>query len=94
MPDAVTIFILPPSVAELERRLRGRGTDSESVIRRRLDDAMSDMERWSEFDHVIFNDDLDRALADLEDVFAGHGERSSTSTPKLRAAVEEMLANS
>ncbi len=92
MPEAVTIFILPPSVVELERRLRGRGTDSNAVIERRLRDAMSDMGHWSEFDYVIFNDDLDRAVADLEDVFTGSGERSSTATPKLRSAVEAMLA--
>ncbi len=91
MPGAVTIFILPPSVEELERRLRSRGTDSDAVIERRLRDAFSDMLHWTEFDHVIFNDDLDRALADLEDVFDGHGERTSTATPKLRAAVEAML---
>ncbi len=93
MPEAVTIFILPPSVPELERRLRGRGTDSNEVIERRLRDAMSDMAHWTEFDYVIFNDDLDRAVADLEDVFAGSGERSSTATPKLRSAVETMLAD-
>lgn len=92
MPGAVSIFILPPSVRELERRLRGRGTDSDDVIERRLRDAVSDMSHWTEFDYVIFNDDLDRALADLEDVFAGRGDRSSTSTPKLRDAVERMLA--
>ncbi len=91
MPGAVSIFILPPSVTELERRLRSRGTDSNEVIERRLRDAMSDMSHWTEFDYVIFNDDLDRAVADLEDVFAGHGERSSTTTPKLRSAVETML---
>jgi len=91
MPEAVSIFILPPSVEELERRLRSRGTDAPDVIERRLRDAMSDMSHWSEFDYVVFNDDLDRARADLEDVLAGRGERSSTATPKLRAAVEEML---
>ena len=91
MPEAVSVFILPPSVEELERRLRGRGTDSAEVIERRLRDAMSDMAHWTEFDYVIFNDDLDRAVADLEDVFAGSAERSSTTTPKLRAAVEAML---
>ena len=56
MPECVSIFILPPSRQELERRLRGRGTDSDEVIARRLSDAASDMEHWTEFDYVIVND--------------------------------------
>ena len=66
MPECITIFILPPSVEELERRLRDRKTDSEEVIERRLRDAKSDMQRGDEFGHIIINDDLDRAVAELE----------------------------
>ncbi len=66
MPDCVTIFILPPSIEELERRLRDRGTESSGAIERRLRDAPGDMEHWEEFDHVITNDDLDKAIAELE----------------------------
>jgi guanylate kinase len=87
MPDCVTIFILPPSVEELERRLRDRRTDSPQVIERRLRDAVSDMSHWDEFDYVIINDDLDQAVADLEDILAGNGEASSTSNPALREQV-------
>ena len=64
-PGSHSIFILPPSVAELERRLRGRKTDSEAVIARRLKDARSDMTHWAEFEHVIVNDDFDAALERL-----------------------------
>lgn len=87
MPKSVTIFIFPPSIAELERRLRGRGTDSDEVIERRLSDARSDMSHWKDFDHVIINDDLEQAIAALEAVLDGHGEASSTENPELRAAV-------
>ena len=66
LPECRSIFILPPSRAELERRLRGRGTDAEDVIQRRLRDAASDMTHWSEFDYVVVNDDFDRALAELQ----------------------------
>jgi guanylate kinase len=66
MPECVTIFILPPSVEELERRLRDRRTDAPEVIERRLRDARSDMEHWEEFHHAIINDDLDEAVAELE----------------------------
>ena len=83
MPECVTIFILPPSVEELERRLRDRRTDSAEVIERRLRDALSDMSHWIEFDHVIINDDLNRAIADLEDVLDGNGEASATSNVAL-----------
>jgi guanylate kinase len=91
MPECVTIFILPPSVEELERRLRDRRTDSPEVIERRLRDALSDMSHWSEFDHVIINDDLNQAIADLEDILDGEGEASATSNMALRRAVERII---
>jgi guanylate kinase len=65
-PEAVCIFILPPSIAELERRLRGRGSDSEDVIARRIAGALNEMRHVGEFDFVIINKDLDVALADLQ----------------------------
>jgi guanylate kinase len=64
-PDAVTIFILPPSVAELERRLRGRGQDAEDVIQRRVAAALGEMRHVGEFDFAIINNDLQVALDDL-----------------------------
>jgi guanylate kinase len=91
MPECVTIFILPPSVEELERRLRDRRTDTPEVIERRLHDALSDMSHWDEFDHVIINDDLNQAISDLEDVLAGTGESSSTSNEALKRAVERII---
>ncbi|MEA5535429.1 guanylate kinase [Crocosphaera sp. XPORK-15E] len=65
-PDALRIFILPPSFAELERRLRGRGTDSEAAMMRRLDRAKQELEASQEFDKTIVNDDLETALKHLE----------------------------
>lgn len=91
MPECVSVFILPPSVDELERRLRDRRTDSPEVIARRLNDALSDMSHWDEFDYVIINDDLNRAIADLEAVLAGRGEASSTANPELQQAVARIL---
>ncbi len=64
-PKAVGVFILPPSVEELERRLRGRGTDSEDVISRRVLGARGEMRHVAEFDYVIINEDLPAALEDL-----------------------------
>lgn len=91
MPECVTIFILPPSVEELERRLRDRRTDAPEVIERRLRDALSDMSHWDEFDHVIINDDLNQAISDLEDVLVGNGDASATSNETLRRAVERII---
>ena len=91
MPDCISIFILPPSREELERRLRDRRTDSAEVIERRLRDAVSDMGHWDEFDHVIINDDLDQAVADLEAAMAGKGEKTATTNPDLREIVKEIL---
>ena len=76
LPECRSIFILPPSRDELERRLRGRGTDTEEVIQRRLRDAATDMTHWSEFDYVVINDDFERALADLHAIVHGRGEAS------------------
>ena len=90
MPECVTIFILPPSLEELERRLRDRRTDSPEVIERRLRDALSDISHWDEFDHVIINDDLNHAISDLEDVLAGNGQVTATSNVALRRAVERI----
>ena len=65
-PEAVSIFIVPPSIAELERRLRGRGADSEDVIARRVAGALGEMRHVAEFDFVIINNDLDVALGELK----------------------------
>jgi guanylate kinase len=73
MPERVSIFVLPPSRAELERRLRERRTDTEQVIQRRLADAGADMTHWHEFDYVVVNDDFERATAELADIVHGRG---------------------
>jgi len=65
-PSALQIFVLPPSDEELERRLRGRGQDSDAAIAKRLDRARTELAAAHEFDHQIVNDDLERAIAELE----------------------------
>jgi guanylate kinase len=67
-PDCVGIFILPPSIEELERRIRARGQDSEAVIRRRLDNARGEMDHAGEFDYAIINKDFDKARRKLAEV--------------------------
>ena len=65
-PDAVTVFILPPSYEDLERRLRGRGKDDESAIRRRLQAARMELSYYGVYDHAIVNDDLDACVETLK----------------------------
>jgi guanylate kinase len=65
-PSGFQIFIKPPSFDELERRIRGRGTDSEEAINRRLERARVELAAEAEFDAALVNDDLDTALAELE----------------------------
>jgi guanylate kinase len=92
-PDAIGIFILPPSRDELERRLRGRATDPEAVIRRRLADAVSDMGHWQEFDYVVFNDDVDAATGRLVQILDGAGDPYATSNPANAEAARRLLAS-
>lgn len=92
LPDCVTIMILPPSRQELERRLRERRTDTTEVIQRRLRDALSDMSHWREFDYVIINDDLDRAVAELEAVLLGRGQANRSTEAALQARIDAIVA--
>lgn len=89
--ESVLIFILPPSLAELERRLRGRGTDTEEVIRRRLAEARDDLAHWPEFDYVVVNDRMDTALGALQAVIAGRAEDHRTSDPAVRRRIATLF---
>jgi guanylate kinase len=70
MPEAVSVFIAPPSMAELAQRLRGRGTETDEAVARRLDRAEIEVAAADEFDHVVVNDDADRAAADVAAIIA------------------------
>ena len=91
-PDCCSVFILPPSLPELERRLRGRGTDSEAVIKRRFGEAVEDMSHWIEFDHVLINDDLEAATETLLEIMDGESGGTTTSDPLLQSKIESLLA--
>jgi len=91
MPECRSIFILPPSREELERRLRGRGTDEDVVIQRRLRDSVSDMTHWNEFDYVVVNNDFGRALTELKSIVSGDGEAFRSSRPELQSWIKTLL---
>jgi guanylate kinase len=73
--DLVRIFILPPSMQELERRLRSRGTDSEAVIQSRMTRAASEIGHWGEYDYVLINEDMDECLAEVQSIIAAERMR-------------------
>ena len=92
LPEARSIFILPPSRSALEQRLRHRNTDSEAVIQRRLRDAALDMAHWREFDYLVINDEFDRALADLTAIVQDRGEALRANRPEIEAFAAALLA--
>jgi len=92
MPDCLAIFILPPSAAELERRLRGRSTDSDETIRRRLRDARDDMSHWEEFDYAVINEDFATAAAELAGILAGEGQRCRCDDPDHARRIHRLMA--
>jgi len=92
MPDCITVFILPPSRAALEQRLRERRTDNAETIARRLADARSDMSHWNEFDYVVINDSFPRAVFELQQILDGAGAALRGTRPELVPVVKALLA--
>ena len=78
--DVVSIFVLPPSIAELDRRLRSRGQDSDEVIRGRMAKSQAEISHWAEYDYVLINDDIDRAEADLKTILTAERMRRDRLT--------------
>ena len=89
--DLVPIFILPPSMDELERRLRARGTDTEQVIESRMRRAASEIGHWDAYDYVLINEDVSRCLADVRAIIAAERlkpDRRPYLIPFVRELVE------
>lgn len=92
MPGTLSVFILPPTRAELERRLTGRGTDSAEIIARRMRDAVSEMSHFGEYDYLVINDDFDRAVGDLQAIIASQRLRLAHQQAQHAALLDELLA--
>ena len=93
MPQARSIFILPPSREELVRRLHGRGQDSDEVIAGRMDKAVSEMSHYSEYDYLIINDDFDVALQDLRTIIRAERLRRERQQLRHDALISKLLAD-
>jgi guanylate kinase len=92
LPETVSVFILPPSHAELERRLRGRGTDSEETIARRMNAAVAEMSHYQEYDFLVINDDFERAVADLQAIVRSRRLRASAQQQRNAAQLALLVA--
>ena len=90
-PQALKIFILPPSRQALQERLTGRGQDSEETIARRMADAVSEMRHFDEYHYLIFNDDFATALAELEALFRARRLRSEAQQQRYAASLQGLL---
>jgi len=92
-PDCVSVFILPPSRVELERRLRGRGSDAPEVIERRLHNSREEIAHAHTFDYILVNDSFDVALADLQAIVRAVRLRSALQWQRHEQLIAELLAD-
>jgi guanylate kinase len=93
MPNTVSLFILPPSLACLRQRLTGRGTDAKSVIDARMAEALNEMSHYVEADYLIINDDFTTALAQFQALITSQHLRLSRQVEKHTGLIQELLAS-
>ena len=91
VPDAASIFILPPSLEILAQRLRGRGSDADDVIDRRLKGAQEEMSHYAEFDYLVVNDDFDTALRQLDAIVESRQLATLRQSTHLKATLKGLL---
>lgn len=91
-PDSVSIFIVPPSQTELAQRLRGRAQDSEAVINRRLQEAVSEMQHYAEFDYLVINDVFEQALQELQSIVLSQRLQVAQQSQRHADLLQQLLA--
>jgi len=92
-PEAVGIFVLPPSVATLDARLRGRGQDDATVIAGRMAQAREEIAHYSDYDHLVVNDDFDVAVDDLAAIVRARRLRRAVQGPRLAVLLADLLGD-
>jgi guanylate kinase len=92
LPDSQSIFILPPSTAVLQQRLRNRGQDDEQIIARRMRDAVAEMSHYHEFDYLVVNDDFEQALAALKSILIANRLTRQRQQHKLAPLLKALLS--
>ena len=97
VPDAVLVFVLPPSAEALVGRLRGRGTEGEDTLTRRIENARGELEKASEFDYIVVNENLDQAIDEVRGIVLAQGRRTdraidlSSGIRQLQAQIDRIL---
>ncbi|GLR64086.1 guanylate kinase [Marinospirillum insulare] len=91
MPEAIGIFILPPSLSALNERLNARGQDSAEVIAGRMQQAISEMSHWQEYDYLLVNDDFAQALAELKAIFVANRLELARQQAKNATLLAELI---
>lgn len=92
LPESISIFILPPSTAILQQRLRSRGQDDEQVIARRMRDAVAEIRHYDEFDYLIVNDVFEQALNELKSILISHRLIRSRQQSSLQPLLSSLLS--
>lgn len=92
LPDSVSIFIFPPSIDILQQRLKARGQDSDTVIARRMRDAIAEMSHYNEFDYLIVNDDFHQAFSDIQSIITTFRLQQERQKHKLQTLLGNLFA--
>lgn len=92
IPQAISIFILPPSIDELERRLKKRNTDSVEVIKKRMQQAVNEIKHCQNYDYIIVNDDLDKALEQFKSILNSQYLKKSCKDPMISIILDQLLS--
>jgi len=93
-PGCCSIFIIPPSLEALRKRLERRGQDNARIIERRMRDAQAEISHWAEFDHVLINDEFDKALEQLHEIINDHRQQNPRKTDNESRRLAQLLASS
>lgn len=91
LPDSESIFVLPPSIEILKQRLRGRGQDTEETIARRMQDAVTEISHYPEFDYLVVNDDFETALNQLKSIVVANRVAQQRQQQQITALLENLL---
>jgi len=90
LPDSLSVFILPPSINILQKRLENRGQDSKEIIERRMEEAVNEMSHCNEYDYLIVNDDFNHALSELRSIVISHRLEKKSQLKKLASLIESL----
>lgn len=91
-PESCSIFVLPPSRTALEERLRSRGQDDETIVQRRMRDAVAEMSHYKEFDYLVINDEFEQALQELRAIVVARRQRIDIQCQRQEQLLQQLLA--